>query len=99
MSWRVLSAPAGIVGAFEGRDKPLEGVRGVCEGRGGGGRRGDVVGGKGDDEKLVGNRCSAFAARGRQPCSSSPATPETFMAASDGPENVIDAFGVCKDAL
>ena len=96
MSWRVLSAPADILGALEGRGGPLVGVQGVRKGRGGGGRRGDVEGGKGDDEKAVGNRCSAFAARGRQACSSSPVTSDTSMVASDEHEDAIDVFSVCK---
>ena len=71
----------------------------MWEGRGGGGQRGDVVGGKGDDEKLVGNRCSALAAGGRQASWSSLATSDTSMTASDGPEDVIDVFSVCKNGI
>ena len=71
----------------------------MWEGRGGGGQRGDVVGGKGDDEKPVGNRYSAFAARGRQPYWSSLVTSDTSIVASDGPKNAMDAFSGCKNAL
>ena len=65
----------------------------------GGGRRGDVEEGKGDDEKAVGNRCSAFAARGRQACSSSPATSDTSIAASGEPENAIGMSCVWRNRI
>ena len=57
------------------------------------------MGGKGDDEKLVGNRCSAFAASGRQPCSSSLATSDTSMVASDMPEDAIGVSSVYKSGI
>ena len=56
-----------------------------------------MEGGKGDDEKRDGNRCSAFAARGRQACSSSPATSDMSMEASDKPEIAIGVSGDLKN--
>ena len=56
-------------------------------------------GGKRDDEKAAGNRCSAFAARGRQVSSSSLATSDMSMVASDEPENAIGVSGICKNCI
>ena len=54
-------------------------------------------GGKGDDKKAAGNRCSAFAARGRQASSSSLATSDMSMVALDEPEDAIGVSGVLKN--